>query len=187
MSRDIQGWSQPQQPGVAQHHHQGVPATPRQAELRSIPARAGETFARKSAKGNVRVHPRACGGNRRRPGDLRRLAGPSPRVRGKPSGLGLAFWPCGSIPARAGETRTGQRSDSSPAVHPRACGGNAKPSLSRSRDVGPSPRVRGKHRQRNGRHPTIGSIPARAGETRSPTTSAAFCQATSKTGPLGDR
>ena len=60
--------------------------------------------ARRTATGQCRVHPRACGGN-----DHSRLAsvifcGPSPRVRGKLSCRSEVARHVRSIPARAGET-----------------------------------------------------------------------------------
>ena len=50
---------------------------------RSIPARAGETLRVYSFLYLLRVHPRACGGNRPSPEWTGLRRGPSPRVRGK--------------------------------------------------------------------------------------------------------
>ena len=70
----------------------------------SIPARAGETFATGSSTPPTPVHPRACGGNIDDPPVHSLVLGPSPRVRGKRSGLKSGCGTIRSIPARAGET-----------------------------------------------------------------------------------
>ncbi|AOG03304.1 hypothetical protein BSY19_4798 (plasmid) [Bosea sp. RAC05] len=51
---------------------------------RSIPARAGETSENRVGSFEIEVHPRACGGDRTEPAAPGWLAGPSPRVRGRP-------------------------------------------------------------------------------------------------------
>ena len=133
---------------------------------RIIPARAGQTSAWRACRPGPSDHPRACGANWAVAADEVRLAGSSPRVRGKhgrqPGGRG----PVRIIPARAGQTRC-----TSPLVmdwtdHPRACGANFTSLRRSSICFGSSPRVRGKH----GRQPRGGGavriIPARAGQTR---------------------
>ena len=86
-------------------------------------------------------------------------------MRGKPRSRWLRRIRCGSIPACAGETRRRLLASLFKPVHPRVCGGNARPCVSSRRCRGPSPRVRGKH-GREGRHDRAGgSIPACAGET----------------------
>ena len=92
--------------------------------------------------------------------------GPSPRVRGKPPPTGSCPSCRGSIPARAGETYHGRCRQFPPnRVHPRACGGNGTKVLRGAVVEGPSPRVRGKHRNVQRLVGDSGSIPARAGET----------------------
>ena len=90
----------------------------------SIPARAGETWESPGVGQRPKVHPRACGGNRRWFGDVLFVAGPSPRVRGKLAIAVSVVCVIGSIPARAGETDTRDTCSSPNTVHPRACGGN---------------------------------------------------------------
>ncbi len=55
-------------------------------DLGSIPARAGETLTKRPDH-DLRVHPRACGGNRRLGSATHAIPGPSPRVRGKRTGV----------------------------------------------------------------------------------------------------
>ena len=133
---------------------------------RSIPARAGETNVGRRMHPIRQVHPRACGGNGAGLVGAPSEQGPSPRVRGKrgrsQSGPSRSW----SIPARAGETDCEDKCNLSDAVHPRACGGNAGLGFGGLRNVGPSPRVRGKRIRWISRETRGRSIPARAGETR---------------------
>ena len=133
--------------------------------LRSIPARAGETGSTGVRRGYRRVHPRACGGNIDGSYSACQNTGPSPRVRGKPAGLLEPRGQLRSIPARAGETRTGRCRSGCPWVHPRACGGNRECQDLPGLLTGPSPRVRGKPGVSRPARALDGSIPARAGET----------------------
>ena len=110
----------------------------------SIPAPAGETSRHFYTRVQVRVHPRACGGNLAVPTDDGSNPGPSPRLRGKQQGAAVWTQYHGSIPAPAGETNGRPIFSGALTVHPRACGGNA-PKLHHSpRPRGPSPRLRGK-------------------------------------------
>ena len=136
------------------------------ASRRSIPARAGETSTLRCRRWWLPVHPRACGGNLRSVFELKEDHGPSPRVRGKPwmeTVRGLARR---SIPARAGETRQGEKENEENGVHPRACGGNVAVASDTPPRAGPSPRVRGKRTDTRVLAVRRGSIPARAGETK---------------------
>ena len=136
-----------------------------------IPARAGKTGCSSSNTGCPRAHPRACGENRIAVSSMWARAGSSPRVRGKlgerPTVVGLD----GLIPARAGKTATRPPPSSSPTAHPRACGENPSRPSAKLLIPGSSPRVRGKPclpvRRRGG----PGLIPARAGKTRTRTSS----------------
>ena len=133
--------------------------------VRSIPAPAGETTRTWRRVKREEVHPRACGGNVSADRPRPRPLGPSPRLRGKPSGEHLHH-ACGrSIPAPAGETSGLCLSQAKSAVHPRACGGNAGSCGRPVPGRGPSPRLRGKRPHRPFRMPHRGSIPAPAGET----------------------
>ena len=141
-----------------------VPA-PGAGRLRSIPAPAGETPKRLTARRYRRVHPRACGGNFSSCLASSPRCGPSPRLRGKlhaDVGVGSAD---GSIPAPAGETSLRAWHLRRAAVHPRACGGNGSQPAVRLKSVGPSPRLRGKRHQPMVELQRFRSIPAPAGET----------------------
>ena len=152
----------------------------------SIPARAGETWWATNPVLSMRVYPRPCGGNTRIEALLLPREGLSPPVRGKQGGRARADSQVGSIPARAGETafaldrpsagwvypRPCGGNDDTPAlgaylmVYPRPCGGNS-PRRTRPDFVwGLSPPVRGKHLPMLAAVKQLGSIPARAGETR---------------------
>ena len=69
-----------------------------------------------------------------------------------------------SIPACAGEPSRGGPSTTSPRVYPRVCGGALRFTLDLIEVLGLSPRVRGSLGRSIGRHHTLGSIPACAGE-----------------------
>ena len=90
--------------------------------------------------------------------------GLSPRVRGnhrvwphKPRGLG-------SIPACAGEPRTGSSATGWIGVYPRVCGGTTAPKPVAAPTSGLSPRVRGNRGHKEAVQKMVGSIPACAGE-----------------------
>ena len=131
---------------------------------RSIPARAGEPTPAPSQAPRDWVYPRACGGTSWASSGVSTSCGLSPRVRGN-----LDHFPNGtkdgrSIPARAGEPRTGQAPRNCPPVYPRACGGTRwQVSLAQS-GRGLSPRVRGNPALRACHPVIVRSIPARAGE-----------------------
>ena len=75
-----------------------------ESPCRLIPACAGKTECRKYARSESWAHPRVCGENRCSRYPAQRMAGSSPRVRGKL----LPRFPCGRtvglIPACAGKT-----------------------------------------------------------------------------------
>ncbi len=82
------------------------------------------------------------------------------RTRNPPAGSG------GSIPAGAGPTRRRARASCACTEHPRGCGADLGPGLTRFRQPGASPRVRGRPTGGPARTPGRGSIPAGAGPTR---------------------
>ena len=131
--------------------------------LRSIPACAGNPSPYRPAGGPAGVHPRVCGEPQRTPPMVRRLRGPSPRVRGTPSSqCGPSISP-GSIPACAGNPSTRSAAARHRGVHPRVCGEPRGLRRPRQPRQGPSPRVRGTP-DAAGREPVLeGSIPACAG------------------------
>ena len=136
--------------------------------LRSIPACAGKPARRRPPAPCCRVHPRVCGeAGPYRPGaDV--VKGPSPRVRGSPSGGGGFSRTRGSIPACAGKPTAASRSSRRRRVHPRVCGEAPGRPWRTARKPGPSPRVRGSHRLRRRRPRVPGSIPACAGKPARP-------------------
>ena len=134
-------------------------------DLRSIPARAGETSCGMSWSLLSRVYPRTGGGNSAGTGGRPSPPGLSPHGRGK---LGAQTYPPGrggSIPARAGETRGPCRLYAGTQVYPRTGGGNDYRRRPERQCEGLSPHGRGK--LAGWFHPSWpgGSIPARAGET----------------------
>ncbi len=80
----------------------------------------------------------------------------------------IASRPAGTIPARAGETRAYCCSHAAPRDHPRSRGGNRQCLLRFVAGVGPSPLARGKLLVFCNDIRSIGTIPARAGETPAP-------------------
>ena len=135
---------------------------------RSIPARAGEPRANTSPSSRTRVYPRPCGGAGGVDRDRWLYRGLSPPVRGSqvvPSVYGV---PLGSIPARAGEPRQARRAHGRGTVYPRPCGGAGDVQIVRRDNSGLSPPVRGSLRRLRRLGPLRRSIPARAGEPKSP-------------------
>ena len=113
------------------------------ADVRFIPACAGNTAASRSPCGARAVHPRVCGEHRYIVSVPRDSVGSSPRVRGTPRlraghGRHERF-----IPACAGNTKTRRCATQEDTVHPRVCGEHATANLRRAGDAGSSPRVRG--------------------------------------------
>ena len=113
-----------------------------------------------------------CGGDSWPVSPLCVAQGPSPRVRGRPHRWTGSKRSRGSIPACAGETRSGPLLPWDARVHPRVCGGDLAKTLTGTQKSGPSPRVRGRPRPIDCRARRGGSIPACAGETLSGTLNA---------------
>ena len=90
--------------------------------------------------------------------------GLSPPVRGNPSAAWHNIQRQGSIPACAGEPRTGALARPPPAVYPRLCGGTSAGKWRSRGCPGLSPPVRGNLRFLLRRGVSAGSIPACAGE-----------------------
>ena len=130
-----------------------------------IPARAGKTeMSLMEPKGDT-AHPRACGENRIMGIPRTRVAGSSPRVRGKPPDPRRPSGRRGLIPARAGKTSTRPPPRGASWAHPRACGENLTGMMTHWPDSGSSPRVRGKPYAQRLRGLALGLIPACAGKT----------------------
>ena len=132
--------------------------------LRSIPARAGQPQAADVAVHRGEVYPRACGATLfGRSTDIF-LPGLSPRVRGNLwyiRGVGRLN---GSIPARAGQPKSGSTATFTCTVYPRACGATGMGCTIAILVLGLSPRVRGNHVEDPSLRRCKRSIPARAGQ-----------------------
>ena len=133
--------------------------------LRIIPARAGQTVALLSAANAPPDHPRACGANGSLYDTVKRMAGSSPRVRGKRRFCTSMSAPNRIIPARAGQTPWSCPGRTGWSDHPRACGANGWLPVEDRHNAGSSPRVRGKLRPLPRVRGGVRIIPARAGQT----------------------
>ena len=133
-------------------------------EQGSIPACAGEPTPGARLEQPTGVYPRVCGGTK----NIRRRniakCGLSPRVRGNLRAYRHLTPALRSIPACAGEPRSGQCRRVLYAVYPRVCGGTAGCYAAQSAARGLSPRVRGNPASTAACAAIIGSIPACAGE-----------------------
>ena len=138
------------------------------ANVGSIPACAGEPGRRRLWRRERRVYPRVCGGTGRLCRRRGRWWGLSPRVRGNPREAGVNGGARGSIPACAGEPCRPNSRGCTGRVYPRVCGGTRRPALSNPPNMGLSPRVRGNLAGLVFRQGIQRSIPACAGEPRTP-------------------
>ena len=130
----------------------------------SIPAHAGEPWAKALSAQAGRVYPRACGGTTARIQGPMDGMGLSPRMRGNPSTAPPGTWSGGSIPAHAGEPDHALPGAVGLRVYPRACGGTEVGARSLRYPKGLSPRMRGNRHARPRHGFRMGSIPAHAGE-----------------------
>ena len=135
---------------------------------RSIPAPAGEPVLHGGRASGKTVYPRACGGTFVRPVTRAWERGLSPRLRGNLRKTAETQGWTRSIPAPAGEPLPGARQAAHCRVYPRACGGTRTRVVHVAGAQGLSPRLRG-NQVRIGVAPGAErSIPAPAGEPRSP-------------------
>ena len=130
-----------------------------------IPACAGSTCARLSARLEHGDHPRMCGEHNRGSSFGQSHKGSSPHVRGARQACDDALQESGIIPACAGSTTVGKTKLLFIWDHPRMCGEHELGDFAAFLDQGSSPHVRGALRQtqRQGQRPGI--IPACAGST----------------------
>ncbi len=136
------------------------------AQLRSIPAGAGEPASACWSRSCWRVYPRRCGGTLRA-GAVRAAApGLSPQVRGNRRRDRGDEQGSGSIPAGAGEPSVNEAVNRMVQVYPRRCGGTTTSSGRVASTAGLSPQVRGNPRRRGHPQSRGRSIPAGAGEPR---------------------
>mgnify|MGYP001677537315 CR=1 FL=1 len=143
---------------------------PQVQKVRLIPACAGKTPTPCAAGTPTTAHPRVCGENL--PTMLRNASdlGSSPRVRGKRPRPGPRPPRRRLIPACAGKTEMQGRTHARTAAHPRVCGENRRLRQRLVRDLGSSPRVRGKRDRPRRRRERQRLIPACAGKTAPATT-----------------
>ena len=139
-----------------------------EAPERLIPACAGKTPYCPFNDRRARAHPRVCGENEPAIPQARKLAGSSPRVRGKLTLSLQAKHNTGLIPACAGKTLSPAPWLASPRAHPRVCGENVGLKPRRVALGGSSPRVRGKQMFKPEVDRRARLIPACAGKTRTP-------------------
>ena len=109
-----------------------------------IPAHAGKTEARRSARIRVRAHPRSRGENHRLTSGLEDAGGSSPLTRGKRPGLAMSKAGWRLIPAHAGKTPRDRRQLAPRRAHPRSRGENSPDGSERRVYKGSSPLTRGK-------------------------------------------
>ena len=135
---------------------------------RLIPAHAGKTSQRPTARCPHRAHPRSRGENCQPRGVSSRAMGSSPLTRGKRVDE-LAGRPrSGLIPAHAGKTARSPRQRRRCRAHPRSRGENAFGGGDLCGELGSSPLTRGKLPGLAGGSPMNGLIPAHAGKTAAP-------------------
>ena len=130
-----------------------------------IPACAGSTCARLSARLEHGDHPRMCGEHGRLATMPCRSPGSSPHVRGAQRLERQSCSLSGIIPACAGSTSWETLRRSSIRDHPRMCGEHELGDFAAFLDQGSSPHVRGALRQTQRQGQRLGIIPACAGST----------------------
>ncbi|PKV04346.1 hypothetical protein CQR51_1309 [Bifidobacterium pseudolongum subsp. globosum] len=108
-----------------------------------IPALAGNTCRKISARRSLRDHPRACGEHQQQPRRSAHRQGSSPRLRGTLRVGVVAAAVHGIIPALAGNTTAGIFQRIAGRDHPRACGEHLASAFNTLFGVGSSPRLRG--------------------------------------------
>ena len=131
---------------------------------RSIPAHAGEPGPGKGRDLLAKVYPRTCGGTRLRAVKREACHGLSPHMRGNRRGASGRSLCTRSIPAHAGEPRSGPGGNSSIQVYPRTCGGTEGLQDHARHQGGLSPHMRGNLDAQDVLDPIERSIPAHAGE-----------------------
>ena len=136
------------------------------AQVRSIPACAGEPGTKATCLYAIWVYPRVCGGTAVGLGVSDNLRGLSPRVRGNLDKSVVGVGGERSIPACAGEPFSSQAPSQCRRVYPRVCGGTQVDELELGEVPGLSPRVRGNQVHVADSGNPGRSIPACAGEPR---------------------
>ena len=145
---------------------------PLSVRARIIPARAGPTPFAISVASSVADHPRSCGANLMFSSAFFISSGSSPLVRGQPSSMIPTKSYARIIPARAGPTRFLDTGGFYRPDHPRSCGANHIASVGQWFQHGSSPLVRGQRVERLLLAQDDRIIPARAGPTYAPRSTA---------------
>ena len=130
-----------------------------------IPAGAGSTSGTQGARRTAWDHPRRCGEHSTSSRSSRSSRGSSPQVRGALVTLPRRPVNPGIIPAGAGSTDMKRLPSSAVRDHPRRCGEHWAWFMSRTRDKGSSPQVRGAPYPVRRHEVARGIIPAGAGST----------------------
>ena len=137
----------------------------RTAEIRIIPAHAGNTYICSASPPVPQDHPRACGEHQNQQIQKLKDIGSSPRMRGTRRTDFCCFRPCGIIPAHAGNTPTVTDEDKQYRDHPRACGEHLDRYVLQTGTKGSSPRMRGTLGLQACGNCLLRIIPAHAGNT----------------------
>ena len=132
-----------------------------------IPACAGKTVNIPHCICEEPAHPRACGENREIEFFGWYEQGSSPRMRGKPVDDFQLDRAGGLIPAHAGKTNVLVLQLSNRGAHPRACGENDHEIEDAIREMGSSPRMRGKRFDAHSSAGIGGAHPRACGENMS--------------------
>ena len=132
---------------------------------RLIPAYAGKTGSTDPDHEYTGAHPRVCGENALEEGAKGLGTGSSPRMRGKHSRCSLGKCYLRLIPAYAGKTLLLACHPHHLPAHPRVCGENEFLRRLNGKDMGSSPRMRGKLETAINPTQLTGLIPAYAGKT----------------------
>ena len=135
------------------------------AQLRIIPAYAGNTHGHADRKPRPEDHPRVCGEHQILDHDGGRNRGSSPRMRGTPQSRAARQERQGIIPAYAGNTHRLSTDNSQIRDHPRVCGEHPATYAMVRTVSGSSPRMRGTRFRRLFETSGRGIIPAYAGNT----------------------
>ena len=151
--------SSPRMRGTAPGPDHGI------AEIRFIPAHAGNRWTDNGRGWKPSVHPRACGEQVAAGGILNGKNGSSPRMRGTATidtdrNDNTVF-----IPAHAGNSRSSSLGRIVVPVHPRACGEQWARLIDSASCVGSSPRMRGTGAPSFGLFSGRRFIPAHAGNS----------------------
>jgi len=138
--------------------------------FRTIPAWAGEPRVASNSIRSATDHPRVGGGTLKGVWTTTQPPGPSPRGRGNLDLRQEVRQAYGTIPAWAGEPRQTDDQTYLRKDHPRVGGGTVLAPAYEPPDPGPSPRGRGNPEPSSPTASRDGTIPAWAGEPRSPRT-----------------